>query len=44
MADTEFSIDEMRLLRCAGTGVALTHGGGGRIRFEERASDPTEVG
>ena len=30
-------------LRCGNTGVALTHGGAGRIRFEERASNPTEA-
>ncbi len=30
-------------LRCGNTAVALTHGGGGTIRFEERASNPGEV-
>jgi hypothetical protein len=30
-------------LRCANTGIALTHGGGGQIRFEERACNPDEV-
>lgn len=30
-------------LRCGETGVALTHAGSGRIAFEERAHNPTEV-
>jgi hypothetical protein len=29
-------------LRCGATGVALTHGGEGTIRFEERAANPDE--
>lgn len=30
-------------LRCGDTAVALTHAGGGRIAFEERAHNPTET-
>src|SRR4051794_13341435 len=30
-------------LRCANAGIALTHGGDGCIRFEERASNPNEA-
>ena len=29
-------------LRCGDTAVALTHGGGGRIQFEERAHNPSD--
>jgi len=42
-ADVVVTNGRRAFLRCDRTGVALTHGGDGRIRFEERAFNPSEV-
>ena len=42
-ADVVVSDGKRAFLRCGRTGVALTHGGDGRIAFEERAFNPDEV-
>jgi hypothetical protein len=42
-ADLVVADGKHAFLRCGNTGIALTHGGDGRIRFEERACNPDEV-
>ncbi|CAB4862919.1 unannotated protein [freshwater metagenome] len=42
-ADVVVMDGKRAFLRCADTGVALTHGGSGRIAFEERAHNPAET-
>ncbi len=42
-ADIVVKDGKRAFLRCGNTGIALTHGGGGQIRFEERAFNPNEV-
>jgi hypothetical protein len=43
-ADVVVADGRRAFLRCGNTGVALTHGGAGRIAFEERAHNPSEAG
>jgi len=43
VADLAVADGKRAFLRCGNTGIALTHGGDGRIRFEERASNPNEA-
>ena len=42
-ADVVVKDGKRAFLRCGDTAIALTHAGGGRIAFEERAHNPTEV-
>jgi hypothetical protein len=42
-ADVVVMDGKRAFLRCGDTGVALTHAGAGRVAFEERAHNPTDV-